>query len=181
MSALSWQVALVSATISAVVGTLVSLLAVSQTTVRRAKAERRDEARQQISGIVQEHRLAVKQYRYGINTSLKRAPNSPELSDYQFARCVLHGAAALVWWRRFLIRRRLTNLVGSLYVEFAELNPVEGGDMAGLANLIRLRQTTNQDLGSPTEALYHRAFSESPESPELLELERQLARLGDAW
>lgn len=170
---------LVSAAVSAIVGTGVSLTAVRTVTVRQAKAEAAHTARKRLAATVRPLRYQVAQYRAGMLASLRREPGTSDSQDHALATMVLAAAADLPWWRRRLVRRRCLRVVGPFWTRLAELSPADPVPTMGsvLAPVFSAQFQGAVD-GSPLDGLLHRALCEPREHPVLVQLDRQLARLG---
>jgi hypothetical protein len=175
---MDWSTVLVSTSLSAVVGALVSLLAVSQTTTRQRRAERRDDGRQRLKAVVAPRQVAVKKYQSKLLSSLKREEQVIHGDDYSFASEVLAAAEELSSWRRWLVNRRARRVIGAFIVDTAAVSPGEGDSWGGVAVLL-IRQYTSHDLSEPARriGLYHHALMTDPGSTELKRLEKELRRL----
>ena len=96
MDSVTWESAVVTAAISAIVGAVVSLLAVSQVTVRQRRAERRDDARIELRATVQPLRANVRRYQAGVNPGMRRDNNVQiHADDYVLASRLLTTAGRL--------------------------------------------------------------------------------------
>jgi hypothetical protein len=115
-----WLTVTISTALSAVVGTVVSLAAVAQTTTRQRRAERRDAARQQIKELVTRPLAQVTTYRAGLNKGIQKGEedhNRMRGDDYTLASRVLTLADELGPMRRWLVMRRCRRLFGPFIAE----------------------------------------------------------------
>lgn len=177
---------LASAAISALVGTLVSLAAVSQTTVRRMRAEQAEEARRRIAGLLSELRRDVMLYRMGSKHSMQREANTYHSSDFVLASDIDEVADPLPWWRRALIHRRLRIVVGKNFADLAQIHRIDAerslGSMIGPLLFQQVNDPKHR-AGSATllDGLLHRALSPQAEPHLVKKLERQLRLLARCW
>ena len=181
MDSVTWESAVVTAAISAIVGAVVSLLAVSQVTVRQRRAERRDQARVELHEAVQPLRADVRKYQARIKSGMKRDQNAViQGEDYAYATQWLTIAARLHPVRQWLVRRRTRRLVGKLIWQVADISPMRDEGLGSIAPLLFAQVTPEQfglQEGDSPFGLLHEALTTDPGSPQLRRLERSLARL----
>lgn len=180
-----WSTVALSTALSAVVGTLVSLAAVSQTTIRQRRAERRDEARQRLAATVAAMRANVRKYQAGRHRGMKRDdPNTMHGDDYTLVSAVLHVAESLSPTRRYLVRRRCRRLFGAWLTETAEISPTESSSPGAFLAPLFAAAFAEGEYADPEKrstGTLHRALLTDPGSPELAQLERDLRRLATGW
>lgn len=176
---------MVSTAVSAVVGTLVSLAAVAQTTTRQRRAERRDAARQGIRHAVAPLRGQLRKYQARMLSSLKR--EEPEIingDDYALVSALLPVAEELHPVRRWLVRRRIRRLFGPLIFKTADVAPMEGSSLGAIAPLLIAEYDPSKignDRHGKRFGLVQEALSTEPSSKALSRLERELRRLAAGW
>lgn len=172
---------LASAAVSAVVGTLVSVAAVSQVTVRRARAERADAARRAVVGIVSPLRVDIGKYRARMLPGLGREPQTAQMADYETVSRVLAAAADLPGWRRRLVLRRCRRVFGRYWTDLAELSPADPSSLGSIVAPVLVaeyqRLKAGADLSGRTDGLMHRALCCPPEDGMVGDLARELAQL----
>jgi len=176
------QVILLSAGVSAVVGALVSLVAVAQVTVRQAKAQGGFEARQVVAKVVQPWISDVGMYRLRRLASMQREPDRAHADDHARVSDVLTAGANLPNWRLRLVRRRLNRLFGPFWLELASLRPADTSTTGSTFAVILQAELHARDQGEDprrrVSGLYHRALSQEPGHPLQDRLLRELRRLG---
>lgn len=173
---------LVSAGVSAVVGALVSLAAVSQVTIRRSRAERAEAARRAVRAMVGPLLLDVRRYRAEMSAGLQREQDTGQGEDYVTVSRLLTVAADLSCWRRTLVLRRSRRIFGRAWTDLAELSPADPSSPGSLFAPILQAQYRAARLGAVTESrpppgLLHRAFCQPPNGALLPRLDRELRRL----
>lgn len=172
---------LVSAAVSAIVGAVVSLLAVSQVTVRQAKAQRAYEAHQAVNAVVEPWVSDVGMYRLHRLSSLERQPDTPHAEDHARVTEVLGAADGLPAWRRWLVRRRLLRLFGPFWLDLGSHRPADtstlGSSMAVILQAQMHASRHGHDHREQVSGLYHRALSQEPGHPLQDRLIRELGRL----
>ncbi|MEP7739153.1 hypothetical protein ABKW28_15995 [Nocardioides sp. 31GB23] len=182
---LDWSTVALSTALSALVGTLVSLAAVSQTTIRQRRAERRDEARQRLAETVAPMRAKVRKYQAGRHGSLKRdEPHTMVGDDYTLVSAVLYVAESLSPIRRHLVRRRCRQLFGKWLTETAAISPADGSSPGAFLAPLFVAAFAEDEYADPEKratGTLHRALMTDPASPELARLERDLRRLSAGW
>lgn len=159
---------LASAGISAVVGTLVSLLAVSQVTVGKMRAERAEEARLTIRTFLRQPVRDIAAYRAGDADNLQRDAAVAQMQDAEDAATILEAGRNLRWWPRQVLRWRIRRVYGREFTALAERysSPEARTFGALLAPMLR-KQVRSSRRGKPVtmlDGLLHRALSSSPES-----------------
>ena len=172
---------LASAGVSAVVGAVVSVLAVSQTTVRRAKAERADAARQAVQAVVAPMRDELARYEFRQRPEPLRGPGRSHMDDHAAVVQVLDAATGLPAWRRWLVARRCRRVFGAYWTDLAIEYPGDPTDAhtfsAWLASsLTRGRGSIPRGAG-PLDGLLQRAYSELPGHSRLKDLRDELRSL----
>lgn len=169
-----------SAGVSAVVGAVVSLLAVSQTTVRQRRAERREAARlnlrQTVGALLDE--LARYQYQAG-RPAPKRDDQHAHPEDHAAVVAIRAAAEDLPAWRRALIDRRSRRVFGAYWTDLARDYPsqLDGGSGSFTAQLAAHFHGRG---GDPLDSLIHRAYAHPPGHPTQTDLRRELRRLAAA-
>ncbi|GAA4709021.1 hypothetical protein GCM10025782_01330 [Pedococcus ginsenosidimutans] len=175
---------MISAAISAVVGAGVSLLAVSQTTIRQRRAESRDDARLELRRVLQPMRAKVRKYRARMLSGMKRDAHRIEGDDYVLASAVLAAADGLHPVRRWLVLRRARRVFGPFMVAVADLSPTQGDTLGSIAPLL-MAQHDPSKLGLADDelrlGLLHEALVCDPGSEQVRRLERELTRLASGW
>lgn len=182
---MDWSTVVVSAAISAIVGALVSIAAVSQTTVRQRRAERRDEALLALKRVVTPLRSDLRLCELGIRTGNKRTSERSHIDDHRLATDVLDSTEKTSRLRSSLVRRRCRRVFGEYWTTLAEEMPY-ADDSLGSAVVPALlgapRLLENGTLrSSPVAGLLHRAYMEDPGSREQSQLHRELRRLSAGW
>lgn len=159
---------LASAGISAIVGTLVSLLAVSQVTVGKMRAERAEEARLTIRAFLRQTIRDVAAYQAGDAENLQRDPAVAHIQDAEDAATVLGAAQNLRWWPRQVLRWRTHRIYGREFSALAERysSTEERTLRAMLAPMIKkqLQKSRSGRQVTMLDGLLHRALSSRPES-----------------
>lgn len=178
---MDWSTVILSTGVSAVVGSVVSLLAVSQTTIRQRRAERHDQARQDLRKLLAPLRTDLRKYQSRMNAGLKREDlTTHHGDDYALASQVLVMAEQLSNGRRWLVRRRTRRLLGSFMFNVADIAPLKGDTLGALAPLLVAQydpSKANVEEADDRFGELHRALMTNPGSPELAKLERELGRL----
>lgn len=173
---------LASTGVSAVVGAVVSLLAVSQTTVRRARAERREAARLAVRERVAPLLAELARYEYLRPPEPRRSAERSHMDDHAAVMSIRRAAADLPPWRRWLVDRRCRRVFGAYWTDLARDYPSaksEGNESFSAWFAASVRDRREGDP-SPLDGLMQRAYSESPGHPMLRELRRELRRLAAA-
>lgn len=159
---------LASAAISAVVGTLVSLVAVSQVTVGKLRAERAEEARRSIRAFLLQLNRDVLAYQAGDAPNLQRDPTTAHIQDAEDAATILEAAQDLPRWPRLVLRRRVYRIYGREFSALADRysSTEERTLRAMLAPMVR-KQIESSGRGKQVtmlDGLLQRALSSSPKS-----------------
>lgn len=182
---MDWSTLLVSAAVSALVGALVSIAAVSQTTVRQRRAERRDEALLALKRVVMPLRMDLRLFELRVRTGNKRTAERSHVDDHRLATAVLDTTEDMGRLRSLLVRRRCRRVFGEYWTTLAEEMPY-ADDTLGSAVVPALfgapRLVESGALkSSPMDGLFHRAFMEDPGNREHAQLRRELRRLSAGW
>jgi hypothetical protein len=182
---MDWSTVILSAAVSAVVGALVSLAAVSQTTVRQRRAERRDEALLALKKIVVPLRLDLRLYELGVRTGNKRTAERSHVDDHRLATAVLDSTENMGKLRSALVRRRCRRVFGEYWATLAEEMPYADDSLGSAVVPALLGAPMLLESGalksSPVAGLMHRAYMGDPGSPEQTQLRRELRRLSAGW
>lgn len=179
-----WSTLLASAGVSAVVGAVVSLLTVSQATVRRARAERREAARRAVSAAVSPVLDEVARYEYLRPPEPKRTLEQSHMDDHARLVIVRRAAADLPAWRRWLIDRRCRRVFGHYWTDLARDYPSALDSDSGSLTSWLAASTRDYRASAgrgPVDGLLHRAYCERAGHPLVHKLRRELRRLAAAW
>lgn len=167
---------------SAVVGAVVSLLVVSQTTVRRRRAERREAAREAVTAAVAPLLVELGRYRYQVRRpEPKRAGEQADLAhleDHAQLVTIRTAAADLPGWRRWLVDRRCRRIFGNYWNDLARDYPTRT-DADTLTAWLAVSMNDGAS-GDPRQSLIHRTYAEPPGHALGAELARELRRLSAA-
>lgn len=180
---MDWSTVFLSAGVSALVGTLVSLSAVHQTTVRKARAERADAARLAVRDLVAPILGELRRYEYVSPAEPARTPNRIHSEDHVRVSSILQTASNLPPWRRRLVERRCRRVFGEYWTDLAIEYPGGGANDANPMTAWIVRSAKDQDgfatttERGPLKALMQRAYSERAGHPLLADLRRELRRL----
>lgn len=174
-----WTAVTVSAGTSAVISALVSLLAVHQTTVRRAKAERTDASRQAVRHAVEPLLRELARYKYLDRTSPKRSEEQSHLEDHTCIVTIREAASDLPRHRRWLVDRRCRKTFGNYWTDLAVDLPTSANESGTFSAWLAssLKDNKVSQVYGPTRGLLHRAYMERPGHPLQEELRRNLKRL----
>lgn len=112
---------------AAVLSGAVSWATARHVATRQHRAMVGEDAREELRTFLAPVRLQVEQYDAGIRHGRKATQAHTE--DAALAGRVLEVAERLPWWRRRLVRRRLSRLVGPAWMTTAELH-TPGNEMA---------------------------------------------------
>lgn len=179
---MDWSTVFLSAGVSAVVGAVVSLLTVSQTTVKRARAERREAARVALAARVAPLIDDLARYRFRRSRPKPlREPDLAEFDDHATVVGIRAAAADLPPWRRRLVDRRLRAVFGTTWTDLAIDYPTkpDANESRGAWLAVALENSETPDT-VPDYGLLHRAYSARPGDPSQDELTRALRRLAAA-
>lgn len=181
----TWITVLVSAAISALTGTVVSLLAVSQVTVRQRRATQRAEARDELRSLVSPLLADLRKYQLNLKSSLEREAERAILDDHRIVTEILAAAAPLSWWRRKLVRRRCNHIFGAYWTQLAEDLPFNVGSDSLGAVFVPFLQAARLEAdgklsGSPVNSAIHKAYMENPGHARQERLARELRYLKEA-
>lgn len=179
-AAINWPTLFASAGVSAVVGSVVSLIAVSSVTVRTERAKRREAARVALKQAVQPLLADLARYQFSdLRTSAKREGNSLPLEDYETVVKIREAALGLSALRRSMVDHRCREIFGRSWVQLAEDYPAgaSGGLGAYLASATNSRGNEPHDGAS---SLFHRTYSKPPSQGGGKALRRQLRLLSKA-
>lgn len=178
---MDWSTVLLSAGVSAIVGAVVSIVAVSQVTVRRAQAESRYQAAQQIKALVAPEIARVVKYQAGMDEGQRREGGRYHSADFVMASQVLAIAESLGWLRRRFVRRRCRLVYGAFTTRLAEVSPTDGASLGSvMAPLMSATYGGGDPSGSADNLLDGRAYeamTEDHEAPEVKRFLRDLRRL----
>jgi hypothetical protein len=182
---MDWSTVIASAAVSAIVGALVSITAVSQTTVRQRRAERRDDALLTLKRVATTLRSDLRLYELGIRTGNKRTAERSHIDDHRLATAVLDSTENMSRLRTSLVRRRCRRVFGGYWATLAEEMPYADDSLGSavvpaLLGAPRL-QASGTLKSSPIDSLLHRAYMEDPGSREQAQLRRELRRLSAGW
>lgn len=173
---------LASAGISAIVGTIVSLLAVSQVTVGKMRAERAEESRRTIRAFVRKLSRDVAAYQAGEAAHLQRDTSPAHLQDAEDAATILAAAQDLRLWPRIVLRLRTRRIFGRQLTALAERYPSAEERTFGamLAPMLRkqLQKTPGSKPVTMLDGLIHRALSSAPNHWRVRQLRLELYLLG---
>jgi hypothetical protein len=169
---------LASAGISAVVGTMVSLVAISQVTVGKMRAERAEEARREIRAFLRKVIRDVANYQAGHAEHMQRDPSRGHIQDAEDAAVILSSAQDLRWWPRQVVRLRTRRIYGREFAALAERYPSpEARTMGALLGPMIKRQLQAPSGGKAVtmlDGLLHRALSSSPNASQVRRLRVEL-------
>lgn len=160
---------------------LVSLVAVRQVTVRRARAERAEAARVAVRAHVTAMIDDLARYRFQRRrTAPDRKPDLGAIGDHASVVRIRAAAADLPAWRRRRVDNRCRRVFGRTWTDLAINFPTksEGGESVGawFALAAEHRGPEEADFG-----LLHRAYSEMPGHPSQDQLASELRRLAMCW
>lgn len=159
---------LASAAISAIVGTLVSLVTVSQVTVGRMRAERAEEARLTIRAFLRQLIKDVSAFQTGDADNMERDPDIAHFQDAHDAAKILEAAEGLRWWPRQVVRWRTHRIYGREFAALAErYSSSEERTMSAMLGPMFRKQLQRSPNGKPVtmlDGLLHRALCSRPES-----------------
>jgi hypothetical protein len=177
---------LASAGISATVSSAVSLLAVSSTTTRQRLAERRDEARQQLSEAVGPTFSEVVKYRSNMRAGLRREdPTTMVGDDFLLASRIHQLIPRLAPVRRWLVKRRCRRIFGPFLTGLAEVSPASDDSLGGMLAPILVAGSGRSELGkmpaSDRFGTLHHALCGPPDGKSVTRLVRDLRRLKAGW
>lgn len=160
---------LLSGAVSAIVGTFVSLLTVSQVTVGKMRAERAETARRTIREHLRQPSMDLADFALGDTLKLEREPTRAHLEDMETAAVLLAAAKDLRWWPGQVFRRRAHRVYGRHFCYLAERH-----DSPGARTITALvpRMMREQGRWRPsskramhiTDGLWHRALSSDRQS-----------------
>lgn len=179
---MEWGTVLASAGVSAVVGAVVSLLAVSQVTVRQARAAEREDARRSIRELAETQVRLVMRYsfveREGSRAMRDSDDGTSHLDDHTTVAAILIAARGLSKMRRRLVERRCRRIFGRYWVDLALYYPSASAN-GEESFLVWLTANTGivPTKNDSWESLIHRAYSKPPGAPEQRELGHELRRL----
>lgn len=182
---MDWSTVLASAGVSAVVGAVASLLAVSQTTVRQQRAARRELARhilrQAVAPLLDE--LARYEYLRRDNAKARRSGEAADMEDHARVVAIRAAATDLLGWRRALVDRRCGLVFGEYWTNLARDYPTKAAAGPGSLGAWFAAAVSDHDRkpgAGPRDGLMHRAYSRPPGDPLQAELRRELRRLAAA-
>lgn len=177
-----WSTVLASAGVSAVVGAVVSLLTVSQTTVRRARAERRETARLAVADTAAPLVRELTRYRFQRENGKPRRDNAnAHLDDLGKVMALRKAAANLSWWRRWLVDRRCRRVFGDYWADLARDYPSDRPAGESEFSTWLAASMSDRHRGDPRESLIHRTYAAPPADPLAGKLARELRLLAAAW
>lgn len=183
MVGVTWQSVLIPAAVSGIVSVLISILTISQVTVRSARAERREGARVSLARRAAAMRLTLRQYRQNDHGG-RRRPDAWVADDAVAAAGALAEAEDLSPIRRRLVHRRIRRVFGSEAFDVAELvDPARASDSAVVTSLVRQAARIEGKLPPGLAAgILHEAYAAEPLDQRLCDrLDRELRLLGRAW
>jgi len=181
-----WATIAISAGISAVISSslsvLVSLATTSSITVRQARAQRRENARLALAQVAEELRLALAQYRANTRSSAQRDPKKAHSEDQRWATRILTAAADLGRIRRWLVKRRCRRIFGNFWTDMADIYPANEpaktlGDAVGAALVVQFQQAERGEQADTTGHLLHSAYVADPGDRIQAKLDRELRLL----
>lgn len=181
---MDWSTLVASGGVSAVVGVVVSLVAVSQMTKKQARAERADAARQEVAAKAGLLLAELARYEFVRSDEPKRSRARAHLDDRIKASEIILAAAPLPWWRRSLVERRVRRVFGdywtSLAIDYPSTDASDTGSFAAfLASSIR--EANGDQRPGQFDGLMQRAYSTRAGDPLLRVLRRELRRLRSAY
>lgn len=155
---------LLSGAVSAVVGTFVSLLTVSQVTVGKMRAERAETARRTIREHLRQPSKDLVDFSLGDTLKLERQPSMAYLADVETAAILLGAANDLRWWPRQVFRHRARRIYGRHFCYLAErYDSPEARTVTALVPRMLREQRRSRLLRSRAtnivDGLWHRALS----------------------
>lgn len=180
-----WVTVVVRAAISAVVGAVVSLIAVHGQTVRRMRAETSETARRTIREALAPTRLEVRRYRLDRSREAgpKRKADTAHGDDLVLTTTVVNAAEGFGAIRRHLFGLRSRRVFGREFYRIASMHHPD--DAASSTSLMMVAMIRGIDqTGNPiifTDGLLHRALASSPTSPLVRKLDRHITRLARGW
>jgi hypothetical protein len=182
---MDWSTLIVSAAVSAVVGALVSIAAVSQTTVRQRRADRRDQALVALKKIVVPLRMDLRLFELRVRTGMKRTAERSHIDDHRLATAVLDTTEDMGRLRRLLVRRRCRRIFGEYWASLAEEMPyadhsLDSAMVPALLGAPRLLES-GALKSTPMDGLFHRAYMRDPGGREQAQLRKELRRLSAGW
>lgn len=183
LARVDWSTLLASAGVSAVVGAVVSLLAVSQTTVRRAKAERADASRLAVRECVAPLLAELARYQYVGLERAKREAETSHMDDHAHVVAIRSAAADLPGWRRWLVDRRCRRVFGDYWTDLARDYPSVGRETGGTLTAwfaASVAESKRPPGARPVDGLMHRAYSQQSGHTLVDRLRRELRRLAAA-
>lgn len=170
-----------SAGVSAVVGAVVSLLAISTVTTRRDRAERREAARVEVRDCVAEVENQLARYLYTGGTA-PRTMDGPMLTeDLQHVIRIRRAAHELPNWRRAAIDFRLGRIFGRGWVLLARDYPSQypdDGEAALTTSMAGLFKGYN--MPDPRHSMIHRIYATPVGGGDAKALRKELRRLARA-
>lgn len=179
---MTWENVVLSAGVSAFVGAVVSILAVSRLTVGRLRAERTESAKRELLAAVRPLQLDLRRYEAG-HKDMSRDPGVFHSDDLLLAARVLDAARDLPRPRRWLVIRRCRRIFGHDCTEIASLYESENAALEGSAWIIPLfasRVAKGEPARTFLDGLWHRALSAGPKSALFRAVSRELAHLAAA-
>lgn len=179
---MQWSTLIASAGVSAVVGAVVSLFAVSQVAVRQARAIAREDARRSVRELADAQVRRAMRYAFAPrdgDRAIRAADDGlSHLDDHSVVAAILVAARGLSAPRRWLVRRRCRAIFGNYWTELALLYPAASAN--GEESFL-LWLTANAGAvpiaNDSCESLMHRAYSKPPGDSSQDQLRKQFARL----
>lgn len=180
-----WETVLASAGVSAITGAVVSVLTISQITVRKARAERREASRLAVRAAVEPLLQELTRYIYAdARITPKRDTDQTHLEDFAHVLRVRAAARDLPAWRRALVDRRCRHIFGPYWVDLARDYPTSAdADPSSATFAARLGSSMSRassEREAPASSLFHRTYATPPSKRPGKRLTRELELLAKA-
>jgi len=165
---------LVSAAVSVLVSTIVSLLIAPTLVVRQERAKRRERAREAVDGVAGALLLDLDRYRGGWGGPPHRKTDVADGDDTERAAKVIRAAADLGRQRRWLVQRRCRIIFGQRWTQWAMAYPGEDESNHRAAKTMFGQVREHGKDVDITSHLIHQAYSHPPDHPSQKRLARHL-------
>ena len=179
MCLVDWPTIFASAAAGAVSGGLISWLTAPHLKSREARGAARVEARAAIAKIISPEVTKVRQYQARARSSMGRDPDEFQIHSGDITLCakLIQAAEGLSRCRRFLVRRRVRSLFGSVTVEMCEVHGEYANNPEASIGILLNRQinaSRDSRFGQPDRGEFDRALRCAPDSPEVDRLLKSL-------
>lgn len=176
---MDWPTILVSAAISALIGTFFSLLVVSRSTIIQMRAQSREEAGRQIIAFARSLQRTLRVHQDSGAEAGQHEGARVVLDDLTKAHRILEQADRLGWVRRRLVYRRAKSVFGSWTVERARLMRDDSPDSAfasWVPTALKVLDTGGDQIEMGSWFVATASPSDSPDIEECLKELRKLEK-----